>query len=386
MPQFADSKPIQDIIRHFERKAPSQTAEIWDSVGLLVGDPTWQTKGAVVSIDLTSEAIEAALQKGFKLIINHHPCIFPGGPKGKGLPKVTPPSLVFDALTKGIAVFATHTNFDKCALEVVTQVAGALQVKPLGRLIDASSEELLKLIAFVPETHLEQVREAVCEAGSGHIGNYDQCSFSAPGQGTFRALDGANPFLGKLGTLEKAQEARLETVFPRGLKSQVLEALFKAHPYEEVAYDLIALEQAPVAKGLTAGLGYGFFGDFLEPKSFPELLQSVKSLFNVDGFLVTKAVNFAENQHVKKIGFVAGKGSAFLDAAAQAGCDVFITGEVGYHSALAASRNKMSVLELGHRESELFFLKTAVKWIEEEGLQVMELNLPVQRVFTGQNF
>src|SRR5690606_8973509 len=167
---------------------------------------------------------ETAKRRGYSLILNHHPCVFP---KQKGLAKICShgnSKLVFKAIREGIAVVSTHTNFDQCALEVPEAVSKALGFKPLGRLFEGDEAVFLKLVVFVPTSHLENVRNAICSAGAGKIGRYDTCAFSLDGEGTFRGGDGSNPFLGKTGRLEKVRETRLETVFPRGLKKKVLAA------------------------------------------------------------------------------------------------------------------------------------------------------------------
>lgn len=370
------SVSVADILKALEKRAPSDTAEDWDNVGLLAGDPKWTTKGAIISIDLTAEAIKAAKAKGYKLIINHHPCIFP---RSRGLSRVTPPSLVYEALQAGIAVAACHTNFDQSALEVVSSITEELEITPMGRLHDSGNESFYKLVVFVPTPYVERVRKAITEAGAGHIGQYDSCTFGVAGKGTFRGSKDTHPFLGKPGVLEEAQEVRLETILPRGLKKPILQALLESHPYEEVAYDLYALEQGPSKQGLVSGLGYGFWGEFKRARSFPDVAQSVKSLFNIDGFWVTHPTP----SKVKRVAFVAGKGSSFLRSASQAGCELFITGEAGYHTALEGSRGGMAVMELGHRESEKFFLKTMKDWISAEGIQSATIDVPTQRIWSG---
>jgi dinuclear metal center YbgI/SA1388 family protein len=381
---MADPTPlsIADILSELERRAPSGTAEDWDNVGLLVGDPAWKTSGAVVSIDLTPQALAQAQKSGARLIVTHHPCIFP---KGRGLSKLVPgpdgslSRLMLEAIRTEIGVIASHTNFDRSALEVVEAVAQGLGVKPEGRLLEKGSGSLKKLVVFVPKTHVDAVREAICEAGAGKIGNYDQCSFGAEGQGTFRGGEGTRPFLGVSGVLEKAAEVRLETVFPSGMERPVLKALLAAHPYEEVAFDVYPLEQAPSGQGLSRGLGYGFWGDFPEPKPFPELSKSVRSLFNIDGFWITES----PPSRVKRVAFVAGKGASFVGAARAAGCDLLITGEAGYHTALDGWRHGLAVMELGHRESELFFLKTMSSWLSQLGLRTVESNSSTQKTLLG---
>ena len=182
------TKTISTVVQELERLAPGGTAEDWDNVGLLVGDPAWKTAGAVVTIDLTAEAIQLAKKKKFKLIVTHHPCIFP---KNRGLARVVGgegrglgmSSYVFEALREGVAVIACHTNFDQCALEVVESVSTGLGIAPQGRLMDHTQGSLLKLVVYVPEGHTDQVRKALCAAGAGQIGNYDFCTFAMPGEG-----------------------------------------------------------------------------------------------------------------------------------------------------------------------------------------------------------
>ncbi len=383
---------VGEVVRLLESHAPSGTAEAWDNVGLLVGDPDWQTRGAIVAIDLSEDAIIAAEKRGYRLIINHHPCIFP---KSKGLAKITAGSgksgLIFEAIRRGIAVAAYHTNFDRCALEVAESISEGLGLEPKGRLLDKPQEALLKLAVFVPLSHAEQVRAAVSDAGAGHIGNYDSCTFSVQGQGTFRGSQGTNPFLGQPGQLESATEIRLETIIPRGLERSVVQAMLKAHPYEEVAYDLYPVEQSPSSVGLVKGLGYGFWGEFPQPKPFSEVLRDVRRLFQVNGYLLTDCEpqparrssrsyrSSRKTKGIRRVAFAAGKGASVVGAAASLGCDLMITGEAGYHEALAARSSSMRVLELGHTESERFFVKTVRKWLEQSGLKATELFVQTQK-------
>ena len=159
------TKTVGDVLRYLDGRAPRSTAEDWDNVGLLVGDPAQELNGAVLSIDLTLEAIEVANQKKYPFIINHHPCIFP---KNRGPSTVTSGSLVYEAAKRGISVAAYHTNFDQCSFEVVQAISQGLGVVPKGRLVEKSSGSLVKLVTFVPPTHLDAVRNAICDAGAGH--------------------------------------------------------------------------------------------------------------------------------------------------------------------------------------------------------------------------
>lgn len=367
---------LSQVIQALEKRAPTSTAEDWDNVGLLVGNPEAKIQNALVAIDLTQEVVELARKKKAQLIVNHHPCIFP---KGRGLNRLLSDSPVYTAAQEGIAVCSYHTNFDICALEVVEKVSGGLGVRPLGRLLDQGEGALTKLSVFVPSSHLEKVRQALGQAGAGHIGNYSDCTFATSGEGTFRGSEATKPFIGKAGKLEKTKEHRLETVFPSGLKMEILAALVKSHPYEEVAYDLYPVLQAPQSRGIIRGLGYGFWGEFQSPKAFSEVVRSVTSLFNVSGFQLTEPAP----KRVKRIAFVAGKGAAFVDSASSLGCDLMITGEVGYHTALGGAKKSLSVMEIGHRESERFFLSTMKDWLAELGLKTWSSDEPLQRIWSG---
>lgn len=376
---------VRDILSSLDARMPAGAAEEWDNVGLLVGSSQWKTSGAVISIDLTREAIQAAKRKGYRLILNHHPCIFP---KGRGLSKVVfsgkgdSGDLVSEALEQGIAVAAYHTNFDRCALEVAQKISDGLGFMPIGRLLERPSGSLLKLVVYVPRTHLESVRAAVSDAGAGKIGNYDQCAFASMGEGTYRGGQETTPFMGVPGKLERAEEARLETILPKGMENRVLRAMFQAHPYEEVAYDLIPVIQGPASKGLAVGLGYGVWGTFQSPKLFSEVLKDVTSLFKIQRFLMTPS-GLSLPKKMSTLAFAAGKGASFVESAASLGCELLITGEVGYHTALAAARKGMAVMEIGHRESERFFSQVMKDWLSRMGIRSVVLDLPTQQWMDG---
>ena len=202
-------------MRSIEERLRSDAARNGITSASLPEAPVRRSLPRVVSIDLTEKAIDSPIRKKANLILNHHPCIFP---KSKGLSRVTDASSPSGSWFAGrsrtaISVAAYHTNFDQCALEVVQTVANGLGVIPRGRLIDKPRGALSKLVVFVPATHAEAVREAICEAGAGHIGNYDSCTFGSEGKGTFRGNDQSRPFLGRSGQLEHAPEVRLGNDF-----------------------------------------------------------------------------------------------------------------------------------------------------------------------------
>ncbi len=368
---------LASILYEIEKRTPPGTAEKWDNVGLLVGNARGIVTGAVLSVDLTEEALETAKRLGYSLIINHHPCIFPRSKGAANVISTGPSKLIYEAARAGISVIATHTNFDQCALEVPEAVAQALGITPVGRLFGGDESPFTKLVVFVPRTHVEKVRDALFAVGAGKIGRYDSCSFASPGDGTFRGGVGTKPFIGKSGRLEKVDEVRIETIFPRGLKRQVLQALRSSHPYEEIAYDLYRVDQEPSRFGLVSGLGYGVYGDLPKAVPFAEIAKRVRRAFKSEGFLITEPLP----KRVKRIGFTPGKGSSFLRAAGLLGCDLFITGEAGYHDAREAALSGVGVMEIGHRESEIFFLQTIEKWCREWKVRTRVLNTPIQKFY-----
>ena len=353
---------ISDLLKDFQKRAPFSTAEDWDNVGLLIGDPGETVKKALVSIDLTAEVLAEAKKQGATLIVNHHPCIFP---KGRGSSHLIAGNLSFEAARAGISVVALHTNFDRCALEAVDAIAQGLGIHPEGRLFDHGHDALCRIIVFVPETSAEKVRQALCDAGAGVIGNYDQCSFLTKGEGTFRGNADTHPAVGKPGQLERTPELKMETVFPKGLQRQVLQALYESHPYEEPAFDLLALQNDPPKRGVVSGLGYGFWGKLQEPCSWKDWVKRVQKTFEIESFQIPSEPPAL----VKSAAFSPGKGSSFVSSAAANRVDVFVTGEVGYHSALDGAKRGVSVLELGHPQSELYFLKTVTRWLTKVGVE-----------------
>ena len=355
---------ISEVIEVIENRIPKTCSESWDSVGLVCGDPSQAFKSLVIGVDLTETLLELALQKKANLIVIHHPPLFP---KGKGLTQLRLKgpnelqTLLLQAFKKDICIYVAHTNFDRCGLDGMFSLAQDLGAVPHARVWESADEGktlFKKLVTYVPEEHFETVRDALYMIGCGHIGNYDCCGFGSPGVGNFRPLAGASPFLGKVGELEQTEEIRLETLIVDGMQERALAVLKEAHPYEEVAYDFYPVEQEPSLKGMVWGFGYGFVADFKKPVPYDVFCKKVKSVFGVKNFVT----HYATPKMVKRIAFTPGKGSSFLKSVRAHGVDVFLTGEVGYHGSIDSARVGLNVIELGHRESERYFLKTFQTW------------------------
>ena len=364
---------VGEIARFLDEKAPLSASESYDNVGLLIGDSKVNARGAVISIDLTKEALELAKRRGFKLILNHHPAIFP---KGRGPSQILESSLVHRAIREGVSVYASHSNFDRCALDVAEMISQKLKCEPISRLHPKPEESLLKLQVYVPESHLDRVRDAVFGAGAGKIGRYDSCGFSVGGEGTFRGDAGTDPFLGEPGALERVGERLLQTIVPKGLEREVVRAMKKVHPYEEVAYDLFPVMQGPSTLGLVRGLGYGFVGRFEKPIAFADFVSRVKRTFGISQLTVAGE----SKKRIQIFGFAAGEGTDVIGSAVAQGCDALLIGETSYHHALGGARRGTTIIELGHRESERFFLLTMARWMKSMKVPYVILDRKTQSI------
>lgn len=357
------------------KKAPQDLAEEWDNVGFLAGDADAEVRGVVVAVNLGREALDEARRTGANFIACHHPPIF------KPVSRLTKASnpFLFEALSHGIGVMALHTNFDLSSGAMNRRIAQLLGCSHDGALAPRGGDGTPgsvaqgKFITCVPEGHVDAVREAVAKAGGGVIGNYAQCSFSWEGEGTFLGGPGSHPTVGRVGHLEKARERRLEMVFPWRALTKVVDAALKAHPYEEVAYDVIRLENP------ARDIGYGFVGDYEQGVSFSHFLRNVKAVFQLDG--VTVVHDQSTNGTVKRVAFSPGSGSAFVHAAIAKGVDAYVCGEVGYHHMLDAKRAGLSLVVLGHSYSERFFVEQVAEWCRESLDGAGANAAPVSKVF-----
>lgn len=366
----SSSVSIGDLVGALGKKAPFDFAESWDNVGFLCGDAADRLTGVVVAVNLGPEALKAAADSGANAIVCHHPPIF------KPINRLTRAGApyLYEAVRRGYAVIALHTNFDLAATEVAEAIAAHLSVKIIDYAARRGSDrdgelpaslKLGKFITYVPQEPkdaLDKVREAVCKAGAGRIGDYTQCSFSGEGEGTFLGGDGTNPTVGMAGRLERAKERRLEVVFHWKLLEQVLKAAKAAHPYEEMAYDVIALAQPQRT------IGYGFIAEAQASNlTFQTFLDGVKQAFQLREVMVAGSGLSDPQMRVKRVAFSPGSGSSFVGSVAAKGADVYVCGEIGYHQMLEARQKGLTLVMLGHSYSERFFVETVSRWCEPLG-------------------
>ncbi|MFN4123223.1 MAG: Nif3-like dinuclear metal center hexameric protein [Flavobacteriales bacterium] len=343
---------IAEIINELELLAPPILQESYDNTGLLTGQSKWECKGAIICLDSTEEVIEEAIQKGCNLVIAHHPIVF------SGLKKITGKNYVertiIKAIKNDIAIYAIHTNLDHAMEGVNKKMAEKLDLKNI-KVLAPKSGLLMKLCTFAPEAHAENVRHALFSAGAGHIGNYDACSFNVSGIGTFRGNESSNPFIGKKGEIHREAEQKIEVIYPKWKEQQVLRALFNAHPYEEVAYDLHSLNN------IHQFVGAGMIGELEAEMSWTNFFNLLKKQFNLNIIRHTKPIKEA----IKTVALCGGSGSFLLHDAIKQQADVFITADYKYHQFFDADA-KIMIADIGHFESEQFTSELLFDYLQQK--------------------
>jgi len=331
---------IQEITSFLESVAALSLQESYDNAGLLTGNSNWECTGIITSLDATEEVVLEAIEKKCNLIVAHHPIIFGGLRKitGKNYVERT----IITAIKNDIAIYAIHTNLDNVLHGVNAAIADKLGLINR-KVLQPKNETLKKLFTFVPVEQAENVRSAIFEAGAGHISNYSECSFNTPGEGTFNPGEGASPFTGKIGERHTEEEVKMEMIFPAWLENKIIIAMIAAHPYEEVAYDIIALDNR------NQQVGSGLVGELAEPLSETGFLQLLKEKFDLSVIRHTPLLN----KPVKKIALCGGAGSFLIGAAVATGAGFYITGDIKYHEFFDAN-GRLVIADIGHYESEQF--------------------------------
>jgi dinuclear metal center YbgI/SA1388 family protein len=326
----------QTIIQWFEHFSPKHLAVEGDKIGLQIGTLQKQVTKVMVTLDVTEEVVDEAIKEKVDLIIAHHPIIY--RPLSQ-LRTDLPGGRVMESLIKhDIAVYIAHTNLDVTKGGVNDWLAHQLELEDLNVLSTTYTEALKKLVVFVPQNDEEKVREALGNAGAGWIGNYSHCTFRSEGLGTFLPREGTNPHIGQQGKMENVGEVKIETIFPKGIERKVVQAMLKAHPYEEVAYDIYTLDQQGEA------LGLGRVGKLRQEMTLEQFAQHVKKSFDVPFCRVVGALD----AKVNKVAVLGGTGNKYVSAALFKGADVFVTGDIEYHTAQDAEMNGLHLVDPGH--------------------------------------
>ncbi len=331
---------IYEIISFLETIAHPSLQETYDNAGLITGYQNWECSGILVSLDATEEVINEAKAKNCNLIVAHHPIIFSGLKKINGKNYVE--KAVIAAIKNDIAIYAIHTNLDNVLAGVNGKIADLLGLENIS-VLSFKENSLKKLFTFVPVNAAEKVRNAIFAAGGGQIGNYSECSFNAEGTGTFKPGNNTNPFVGKIGERHQEPEIKIEVIFPEWLENKIIQSLLLAHPYEEVAYDIISLDNN------LSSIGSGIVGELKETASEVEFLQKLKKVFNLKIIKHTKL----KDTPVIKVAVCGGAGSFLISRVLAAGADFFITSDIKYHEFFDAN-DEMVIADIGHYESEQF--------------------------------
>lgn len=343
---------LKDAVFVLESTFSMKLAEDFDNVGLLCGNPERDLTGILIAHDALQSVVDEAIVQDLNLVVCFHPIIFSGLKSLTGKNYVE--RAVLKAIENKIAIYAIHTAFDNDQLGVNFGICEALGLKNQ-RILMPKQAMLNQLTTYVPTTHSAQVKEALFAAGAGSIGDYDECSFTLQGSGTFRPVGNARPFSGELNVREQAEEDMISVIFESFKLNAILAALRSAHPYEEIAYQVYALENENQHAGL------GRYGDLETEMDETEFLQMVKQTFN----LSVIRHSAMQGKKVRRVGVLGGSGASGIGAARAVQCDAYLTGDVKYHDFFQAEE-KMLICDIGHYESEQFVVPQLFELLSEK--------------------
>lgn len=330
---------ISDVIKQLERLYPKHLAAFdKDPNGLHIGNVNRPLTKVLVTLDVTKAVVEEAIEKGANLIVAHHPFIFrplatlnTNTPKGK---------IIELCIKHDICVYAMHTNYDVAENGMNDCLAATIGLKNCRPLIKTKREEYSKVAIYVPTTHMEIVRETMSDAGVGRIGDYSHCTFATSGIGSFKPLDGSQPFLGQANELEFVEEVKLEGVIPTALVTSVISKVKRVHPYEEMAYDVYTLDITMP----NAQYGLGRLGQVEVPMKASDYIKQVKLALNIENARFVGSLD----KMIKTVAVIGGSGASYIGPVKAQKADLFITGDVGFHDAQDAIDMGLNVLDVGH--------------------------------------
>lgn len=349
-----------EIIQLFEQFSPKGLAMEDDKIGLQIGRLNKKIDNVMIALDVLEEVIDEAIERNVQLIIAHHPPIF--RPLKNVLTDTVQGRMIEKLLKHDIAVYAAHTNLDVAVGGVNDLLADALGLENPEVLVPTYATKLKKLVVFTPISHAEEIRKVLGGIGAGFIGNYSHCSFSTDGTGRFLPGENTNPHIGQQGQLEVVDEVRIETIVPEHLLKRAITAMIKAHPYEEVAYDVYPVEN----KGEVLGLGR--IGTVKE-MTLAKFAERVKEALEVKKVRVVGDLS----SRVKKVAVLGGDGNKYFMSAKFKGADVYITGDIYYHTAHDAMMQGLNMIDPGHNVEKIMkkgLTNTLTKMCKESGYAV----------------
>lgn len=345
---------VSDAITILEQWAPPALQEGYDNAQLICGNPNDEIKKALITLDCTESVIEEAIESGANLIIAHHPILF-GSIKSLTGKNYVERTLML-AIRNQVSIYAIHTNLDNINTGVNSIIGERLGLSNL-KVLAPKNGQLVKLQVHVPLAAAEKVRQALFRAGAGNIGNYDHCSFNSEGKGTFRGSDNTNPFVGKPNEDHTEDEIQIQVILEKHRMKNAVLSMLDAHPYEEVAYDLIPLLND------AQNIGSGMIGEFDAAMKSEAFLAHVAQVFGCSAFKHTEILK----DEVKKVAYCGGSGRFLLEKAKQAGADVFISSDFKYHE-FFDHENKITILDIGHFETEQFTPELIARYLADKNV------------------
>lgn len=359
----------RDVFNLMEKWAPKSLAYDWDNVGLQIGSSDHQVNKIMITLDVLESVVDEAIEKGADLIIAHHPLLF------KPLKQIdfdTPQGRTIKKLVQNnISVYASHTNLDAADGGVNDILCDLLGIENRSVLVPAGTEKLYKIAVFVPESHQKIIMEALSSSGAGHIGEYSHCTFQTSGQGTFKPLEGTNPFIGKQGELEIVDEVKIETIVQEEKLHQVILAMLKAHPYEEAAYDIYPLQ----LNGKEYGIGR--IGTLEKQYTMKEFCEHVKKMLDLSHLRFTGDLS----KKVTNVAILGGSGEKYIQDAKEKEADVYITGDMTFHPAQDAEQLGLSVIDPGHYIEKV--MKKSVKRYLHKMLEKKQIEIILSETDTN---
>ena len=365
---------LKELTSYIDSFVPLAFQESYDNSGLQIGNPDAEVNSALLTLDITNDVVDEAIENKCDAIISHHPLIFSGIKKITG-GNVTE-KIAIKAIKNDIAIYSAHTNLDNFEQGVSRKMAEKLKLTNIKVLLPLKGK-LLKLVTFIPEKSYDNVRDAIFEAGAGAIGSYDRCSFISYGIGSFRGGETSKPYVGEKGKKHFEKELRFETILYAHLKNKVIQALIESHPYEEVAYDFYQLENDNISHGT------GCVGELSEPVSERYFLKNVSDTFQANGLRYSTL----NGKKIKKVAVCGGSGGNFINSAIACNADAYVTSEIKYHDFLAVN-DKILLIDAGHYETEKFSTEILcdliIKKFPKFAIRFSKTNLnPINYLYNG---
>jgi len=343
---------VKNILNNLDKIAPFFLQESFDNSGIQFADLDTPITKILLSLDVTQGVLNEAIEKKANLIIAHHPLLF--SPL-KQITKQKNP-LLYQVITGQINLMAMHTNYDLAEGGLNDYVANLLGIKKISPL-QGSSEKVFKFAVYVPTRYADKVGQSIFKAGAGKIGKYTETSFNISGKGTFKPMEGTNPFIGKIGEKEEVEEIKIETVVAERNLESVVQVMKDAHPYEEPAYDIYEILNKP-------SYGIGIFGEIDKEVEISKFSLEVKNRLQAHYIRLIKS----NNRKIKRVALCTGSGGSLLEQVSRKDADLYLTGDITYHTALRAKELGLNVLDIEHFDTEKFFGEALYSQLVKSGI------------------